>query len=72
MTQIPFPIVHLTHNLMLYEPSHRLMLTAMFSCMVFNDSSSSPVNWGVGIPNVMLYHTNPRIIAGHVANGSVI
>jgi hypothetical protein len=35
--------------------------------MVFNDSFSSSVKWGVGIPKVMLYWTNPRIIAGHVA-----
>ncbi len=67
MTQIPFPIVHLVHNLTWYEPPYRLLSTVMFSCMVFNDSSSSSVNWGVGIPNVMLYWTNPRIITGHVA-----
>jgi hypothetical protein len=44
-----------------------LLPTAMFSFMVFCDSSSSSVNWGVGIPEVMLYQTNPRIIAEHVA-----
>jgi hypothetical protein len=47
--------------------TNRLFSTAMISSTVFNDSSSSSVNWGVGTPNVMLHWTNPRTIAGHVA-----
>jgi hypothetical protein len=47
--------------------SNKGAFLTMFFCMVFNDGSSSPINCGVGIPNVMLYPTNPSIIAGHVA-----
>ena len=49
-----------------YEPPHRGYYQKYWlSPIDAEDSSSLPENWGVGIPVVILYLTNPRIFAGH-------